>query len=80
MITNKKTHDSCSVAVEWLDPSKSMHYAKLVCVDTNCCNKKKFVQWLGLDDAIVLTEDMKILQLNDPIHMQMISLEEGGFL
>ena len=67
MITNKKIHDNCECGVEWLDPTTNAHYAKMVCIDSNCKRKKKFVQWLGQDDAIVLTLDMNIPQLNLPI-------------
>lgn len=67
MITNKRVHDSCSVAVEWLHPSYNIHYAKLICVDPNCSRKKKHVQWLGNEDAILLTDDLGIPQINEPI-------------
>ena len=70
MITKKKIHDPCTVAVEWLDPSSNKHYAKLICVDANCTHKKKFVQWLSNDDAIELVEDLHISQVNQPIPMQ----------
>lgn len=74
MITKLKYHDRCSVAVEWLDPSENMHYAKLQCVDKNCKRKTKFVQWLSLDDAIMLTKKMQISQLNQPIPMRIVDL------
>ena len=62
MITNKKIHDNCECGVEWLDPTTNAHtaYAKMVCIDSNCKRKKKFVQWLSLDDAFTLTEDLGI--------------------
>jgi hypothetical protein len=78
MITSKQIHDQCTVSVEWLDPSENMAYAKLVCTDPNCTRKKKWIQWLSLDDAITLTEDMGIAQLNKPIPLKMISTEELG--
>lgn len=79
-ITKNKFHNRCTVAVEWLDPSENMAYAKLVCIDSSCTRKKKWIQWLSLDDAILLTEDMGTAQLNDPIPLKMISAKEMGFI
>lgn len=77
-ITNKKIHDCCTVGVEWLDPSENMHYAKLICIDTNCTRKKKFVQWLSLDDTLELIDELNIPQTNDPIAPKMVTSEELG--
>ena len=76
-ITKKKIHNLCTVGVEWLEPDH-MAYAKLVCVDSNCTHKKKFVQWLSLDDAVVLVEDLGITEINDPIPLEMVDLKELG--
>ena len=77
-ITKKKIHDNCTVAVEWLDPNQNINWAKLICVDTNCTRKKKFVQWLNVDDAFDLVEEFNTQQINNPIPPKMITSEELG--
>ena len=60
-------HDACSVQVEWLDPTQNHHYAKLVCIDKNCKHKRKWIQWLSLDDAITLVDDFGVAQTEEPV-------------
>ena len=66
-ITKKLTkHESCTLQVEWLDPTQQRHYARLVCIDPNCKHKFKWIQWLNLTDAITLVEDYGIAQTPQP--------------
>ena len=76
MITKLNYHDQCSVAVEWLDPNTNMHHAKLLCTDDRCKRKSRFVQWLNLDDAFELTEQLNIPQLNKQIPVKQWSIKE----
>jgi len=66
-ITKKLTkHENCQMLVDWLVPTQR-HSAKLMCIDPNCKRKRKWIQWLSLDDAITLVEDYGVAQTQQPV-------------
>ena len=68
MITPLTKHDNCQVEIVHASED-SRHYASLRCVDCN-----KWIQWLSLEDALVIDPNFTHNRKYKPVSMESLGI------